>query len=1062
MEIENQKLWRLLVEKAEKKDKEGTRDFLSAVKAVCEYGVTLSLTIRDTFPTYTLHNEIHIHNVMEIMLKLLRERKADLHMEECAMLMMAACCHDIGMSVNKKEKEYLQSCPDRMKEYLEKNPKDYAAAYAKGVSEAPRITDEILQHYVRVNHHNRVLQQLQKMEGGWPSALEKYISAEQLAKVCQSHGENPETINALSTFAPELDLHLCAVLLRLGDILDFDAARAPDTLYRYINLEELDGIEAEKSREEWKKHKESHGFHFSEEEPYALFYRATCTCIQIEQAVINYLDWVDDELACCGRLVRNMGKNWNNLLLPSKIERQITADGYVSGQYRITLDQEKVIDLLIGRDLYSNPAIFVRELLQNAIDAVRTRKQLDKNLPRAWKPQINVRTWIDEDGHDWFRIEDNGIGMSEDTIRNYFLKVGHSYYTSDQFNADKLRCEADADYAPISRFGIGILSCFMGDPKNNRVEIATKHFTDNGKYYPAYRMSIQGINGFYYLASDAEHRETAPEMPDSQRTKLRFRSEPGTIIAVRTNLYGSGGTSSFKDILDKYVAYPEVPVHYEGTEGSCDYPTEEDFIKNVHDLCDRSEDGAYLPVTRISVPEEEMKKVQRVYPEWVWKERPSIAMYCLPLDSFVKTPYLLGAIFIVRAEGKGSWEAGKIDEKYCPKLSLRVSRDSDDNFCLDLGFSHKSEHLSSQMEEDIRRLLAEKTQKANAAENAARIDELEMLLSQGNLTDNQTKLIRTYQILESSEISLSVNQTDIGSQFEKFFDSITPGFNQSKYVCHNGVLITHNSGADSEPKDIRSTYLLLKDRYCPKVDISRNEILSLPLEVCCILEAVDNQTNRIFKEGCFNFREHYYAKFGSIGPMLGDYWRVLDRLPFLETIIDFPTAFGDLSLSEIEQYVERQEGIFTYWDNFAPLHRAVLLRKFTLKADFHNEEIYRQRIVYIEKKQPSSYEESYLELPPGLFLPPINLETKKLALIHSGTISKLVYNAEHPFSIWLLKNQKMLRAQFSGLYDMMIAALHSSFLDRNVGSLNFALARLRQSPRAPKGIPDDLSLDKDF
>lgn len=59
MKIENQELWKLLVEKAEKKDKGGTRDFLSAVKRVCEYGITLSSTIHNTFPTYTLHNEVH-------------------------------------------------------------------------------------------------------------------------------------------------------------------------------------------------------------------------------------------------------------------------------------------------------------------------------------------------------------------------------------------------------------------------------------------------------------------------------------------------------------------------------------------------------------------------------------------------------------------------------------------------------------------------------------------------------------------------------------------------------------------------------------------------------------------------------------------------------------------------------------------------------------------------------------------------------------------------------------------------------------------------------------------
>ena len=160
----------------------------------------------------------------------------------------------------------------------------------------------------------------------------------------------------------------------------------------------------------------------------------------------------------------------------------------MSGQYRLSLDQDKILELLIGKDLYSDPSVFVRELIQNAIDAVRTREQLDKNLPSDWKGQINIRSWMDQEGYHWFRIEDNGIGMTEDVIMNYFLKIGSSYYSSDTFLKSKLQCNADSDYMPISRFGIGILSCFMGDDQSNQVEISTKHFREGETYYPALRL----------------------------------------------------------------------------------------------------------------------------------------------------------------------------------------------------------------------------------------------------------------------------------------------------------------------------------------------------------------------------------------------------------------------------------------------------------------------------------------------------------------------------------------------------------------------------------------------
>ena len=118
--------------------------------------------------------------------------------------------------------------------------------------------------------------------------------------------------------------------------------------------------------------------------PYPLDYTAECRSIQIEQKVKCYLDWVDWELNECSKMLRRFAGTWNDFVLPAKVERHIQSYGYLSGQYRITLDQDQVMELFVGENLYSDPAVFVRELIQNAIDAVRTRKQLDRSLPSDW------------------------------------------------------------------------------------------------------------------------------------------------------------------------------------------------------------------------------------------------------------------------------------------------------------------------------------------------------------------------------------------------------------------------------------------------------------------------------------------------------------------------------------------------------------------------------------------------------------------------------------------------------------------------------------------------------
>ena len=93
--------------------------------------------------------------------------------------------------------------------------------------------------------------------------------------------------------------------------------------------------------------------------------------------------------------------------------------------------------------------------------------------------------------------------MDEEIIKKYLLKIGRSYYQSDDFQ--KLQKEHSIKNKPISRFGIGILSCFMNDP-NTLVEISTKRFVPQ-KECPAVRMSIEGLHGYYYVANEEKQPE---------------------------------------------------------------------------------------------------------------------------------------------------------------------------------------------------------------------------------------------------------------------------------------------------------------------------------------------------------------------------------------------------------------------------------------------------------------------------------------------------------------------------------------------------------------------------
>lgn len=83
------------------------------------------------------------------------------------------------------------------------------------------------------------------------------------------------------------------------------------------------------------------------------------------------------------------------------------------------MDQTKILELLTGENLYDNQDVFVRELLQNAIDATLLRGKMDPGFTQE-NYRIDCWEWNDKDGNIWFRIDDKGTGMTTGMLQRYF------------------------------------------------------------------------------------------------------------------------------------------------------------------------------------------------------------------------------------------------------------------------------------------------------------------------------------------------------------------------------------------------------------------------------------------------------------------------------------------------------------------------------------------------------------------------------------------------------------------------------------------------------------------
>src|SRR5262249_28598250 len=103
-------------------------------------------------------------------------------------------------------------------------------------------------------------------------------------------------------------------------------------------------------------------------------------------------------------------------------------------------------------------------------------------------------------------VEDDGVGMDLEVIQGHLMKVGASYHNTTKFETEHHH------FTPISRFGIGILTCFM---VSNDVEIVTCRESRG------YRIRMTTVEANYLL------RELSPRDP-----KLSGLTPHGTRVTL--------------------------------------------------------------------------------------------------------------------------------------------------------------------------------------------------------------------------------------------------------------------------------------------------------------------------------------------------------------------------------------------------------------------------------------------------------------------------------------------------------------------------------------------------
>lgn len=209
---------------------------------------------------------------------------------------------------------------------------------------------------------------------------------------------------------------------------------------------------------------------------------------------------------------------------------------FVPDHFVFDISQPDILKLMVGPLYGDDPCYGIRELLQNALDAVRERIVFQQHHPdtqtaslRALSADVVLSIGDpDESGSATITVEDQGIGMNESTIKDYFLRVGSSYRNSETWQKEFevttpniMPGQGRSTVIRTGKFGVGSLAAFL---LTDEIEVETRHIK-----------SPYGLRFKARLTGDAIEIRKDPAL--CVGTRIRFVTNKETIERITQKEY---------------------------------------------------------------------------------------------------------------------------------------------------------------------------------------------------------------------------------------------------------------------------------------------------------------------------------------------------------------------------------------------------------------------------------------------------------------------------------------------------------------------------------------------
>jgi len=183
-----------------------------------------------------------------------------------------------------------------------------------------------------------------------------------------------------------------------------------------------------------------------------------------------------------------------------------------------------IIDLLSDH-IYTTPKIFIRELLQNAVDAIQAKRLYDEHF------EGHIQVQLLQEATSQIVVTDNGIGLTKEEIHRFLAVIGQSSKRDHHFENDF-----------IGRFGIGLLSGFV---VSEQIIVKTKSQADDKGY-----VWIAQSDGTYSL------EEASETLPLGTSVLLTAKSGMGYYFQEDT----------IQELLSYYGEALPFPIHFQAPD----------------------------------------------------------------------------------------------------------------------------------------------------------------------------------------------------------------------------------------------------------------------------------------------------------------------------------------------------------------------------------------------------------------------------------------------------------------------------------------------------------------